>query len=252
MNFIVFIYGLLIGSFINVLVYRIPRKESIAFPSSHCPRCNTKLKWYDNIPLLSYIFLKSKCRYCNDKISIQYPLVEIFNGIIYLILFSHFGVSIDFVFYALMSSVLIAIAFIDIREMIIPDSLVISILVLSIVQKGLNYYLYNIVPDILGSLGGLVLAGGLFFLIVVISQGGMGGGDVTLIGALGFVHGIRLILLNILLSFVSGAIISVFLLVTKIKTKKDPIPFGPFIIFASFIVLLYGNNIIDWYLNFFI
>ena len=145
MNFIVFIYGLLIGSFTNVLIYRLPRNENIAFPSSHCPSCKRKLKWYDNIPLLSYIFLRGKCRYCNEKISIQYPIIEIFNGIIYLILANRFGTNIDFIFYALISSVLLVIALIDIREMIIPDSLVISILLLSVLHKGLNYFIYDVI-----------------------------------------------------------------------------------------------------------
>ncbi|NLY47246.1 MAG: prepilin peptidase [Tissierella sp.] len=252
MIFIVFIYGLLIGSFLNVLIYRLPRNESVFFPSSHCSSCNTKLKWYDNIPLLSYIFLRSRCRYCNDKISIQYPFIELFNGILYIILVNHFEISVDFVFYALIGSVLVAITVIDLREMIIPDSLVISILVLSIAHKGVNDYLYKISPNMISSIGGLVLAGGIFLLIVIISKGGMGGGDVTLIGALGFIHGINLILLNILLSFVLGAIISIFLLASKLKTKKDPIPFGPFIILAFFIVLLYGNYIINWYFDLFI
>jgi len=249
MDFIVFIYGLLIGSFLNVLIYRIPREENIAFPSSHCTRCNSKLKWYDNIPLISYILLRGSCRYCGQKISLQYPLIELSNGIVYLILVNHFGLGLDLVFYALIGSLLIGITMIDLKEMIIPDSLVISILVLSIVHKLVNYFIYDLSPNILGSIGGLILAGGLFLLIVILTKGGMGGGDVTLIGALGFVLGIRLILLNILLSFVLGAIISLFLLATKIKTRKDPIPFGPFIILSFFIVLLYGDNLISWYLD---
>ena len=248
----IFIYGLLIGSFLNVLIYRIPKNENIAFPSSHCPRCGKKLKWYDNIPLISYIILKGSCRYCDEKISLQYPLVEFLNGILHLILFRYFGLSMDFIFYALMASVLIAIGFIDLKEMIIPDSLVISILVLSIVHKALNYFIYDIRLNILDSILGLLIAGGLFLLIVIISKGGMGGGDITLIGALGFVLGIPMILLNILLSFILGAMISIFLLATKLKTKKDPIPFGPFIIFAFFIVLLYGQDMIHWYFNLFI
>ena len=249
MDFIVFIYGLLIGSFLNVLIYRIPREENIAFPSSHCTRCNSKLKWYDNIPLISYMILKGSCRYCGHKISLQYPLIELSNGILYLILLNHFGLSVDFIFHALIGSVLIGITIIDLKEMIIPDSLVISILVLSMIHKVVNYFIYDISPNILSRIGGLVLAGGLFLLIVILTKGGMGGGDVTLIGALGFVLGIRLILLNILLSFVLGAIISIILLVTKIKTRKDPIPFGPFIILSFFIVLLYGDNLISWYLD---
>lgn len=247
MNILILIYGLIIGSFLNVCIYRIPREESIAFPSSHCPNCSTSLKWYDNIPLFSYLSLKGKCRYCGSKISIQYPAIEVLNAIIYIVLFYYFDFSLDFIFYALISSVLIVITFIDLKEMIIPDVLVLTILILSVLYKMLNYFIYNIPFNIMESVLGLLLAGGLFLLIIVLSKGGMGGGDMTLIAALGFILGIKNILLNIFLSFLLGAIISIILLATKIKTKKDPIPFGPFIILAFYIVVLWGEQLVDLY-----
>ncbi|MFA9422831.1 MAG: A24 family peptidase [Sedimentibacter sp.] len=249
MTLIILIYGLIIGSFLNVLIYRIPRVESIAWPGSHCPKCNHSLKWYDNIPLFSYLALKGKCRYCKVAISMQYPLVESLNALIYIIIYMKFGFGVDFIFYALVSSVLVAIIFIDLKDMIIPDSLVMSILVLSIIHKAGNYFLYGISLDLIGSFLGLILAGGLFLAIVIISGGGMGGGDVTLIGVLGFVLGVKYILLNIFLSFVLGAIISIVLLATKIKTRKDPIPFGPFIVLGFFITVLSGQSIINLYFN---
>lgn len=247
MTILIFTYGLLIGSFLNVCIYRIPEDESIAFPASHCPKCNTKLRWYDNIPLLSYLSLSGRCRYCKTNISSQYPIVESLNAIIYLILFYHFNLSLDFIFYALISSTLIVITFIDLKEMIIPDILVSIILVLSILHKSLNYFIYNIPFNIINSLLGALIAGGIFLLIIVLSNGGMGGGDMTLIAALGFILGVKYIMLTIFFSFILGAIISVGLLATKIKTKKDPIPFGPFIILAFFIVLLYGDQLIHTY-----
>lgn len=246
---IIFIYGLIIGSFLNVVIYRIPRKENIAFPASHCPSCSTRLKWYDNIPLISYILLRGRCRYCDKEISLQYPIVESINGILYLILFKYFGFGIDFIFYALICSILIAIILIDLKEMIIPDSLVSSVLALSIIHRVILFIVYKTPLNIKSSILGLLIAGLLFLLIVIVSKGGMGGGDVTLIGVLGFVLGVPLILLNILLSFVLGGVISSLLLITKIKTRKDPIPFGPFIVLGFFIVLLYGEEIIDWYFN---
>lgn len=249
MSLLIFIYGLLIGSFLNVCIYRIPKEESIAFPASHCPNCDTPLRWYDNIPVFSYLFLKGKCRYCSTSISSKYPIVEFLNAIIYLILFYYFHLSIDFIFYALISSTLIVITYIDLEEMIIPDVLVLIILGLSVVQKSLNYFINSVSFNIFGSLLGLILAGGLFLLIVVLSRGGMGGGDVTLIGVLGFVLGVKNILLTIFLSFILGALISIFLLASKLKTRKDPIPFGPFIILGFFISLLWGNSLIDWYFN---
>ncbi len=249
MILIIFIYGLIIGSFLNVCIYRIPRGESIAWPGSHCPACTHSLSWYDNIPLFSYLVLKGKCRHCMTSISAQYPLVESLNAVLYIIMYEKFGFGADFIFYSLISSVLVAIIFIDLKEMIIPDSLVLCILVLSVIHKAINYFLYGISPELIGSFLGLLVAGGLFAAIVLLSCGGMGGGDVTLIGALGFVLGVKYIVLNIFLSFVLGAIISIVLLATKIKTRKDPIPFGPFIVLGFFITSLWGKVIINWYFN---
>jgi len=247
MALIILIYGLLIGSFLNVLIYRLPREESIAFPGSHCTSCNHKLAWYDNIPVFSYLTLGGKCRYCKDKISIQYPFVESLNAFVYLIIYLFFGFSLDLIFYSLIASVLLAIGGIDLKEQLIPDSLVISILIISVIHKSLLYFISDIPFEIIGSILGLILAGGLFLLIVILSKGGMGGGDVTLIGALGFVLGVRDIFITIFLSFILGSIISLFLLGFKIKTRKDPIPFGPFIILAFFITLLFGDFLINWY-----
>jgi len=249
MTLLILIYGLIIGSFLNVCIYRIPRGESIAWPGSHCPTCSHSLSWYDNIPLFSYLVLKGKCRYCKASISAQYPVVESLNAVMYIIMYMKFGFGADFIFYSLISSVLLSIIFIDLMEMIIPDSLVVCILVLSVIHKAVNYFLYGIYPELIVSFLGLLLAGGLFAAIVLLSRGGMGGGDVTLIGALGFVLGIKYILLCIFLSFVLGAIISIALLAAKIKTRKDPIPFGPFIVLGFFITSLWGKVIINWYFN---
>ena len=249
MIILVIIYGLLIGSFLNVLIYRIPHEESIAFPGSHCPECDHKLRWYDNIPVVSYLVLKGKCRYCGTKISPQYPLIETLNAIVYVVLYIFYGWSIDFVAFALIASILIAVAGIDFKEQIIPDSLVLSILVIEALHKALNYFINGISPELVNSLLGLAVAGGIFLLIVLVSKGGMGEGDVTLIGALGFVLGVKGILLTIFFSFILGAIISIFLLASGLKTRKDPIPFGPFIILGFFIVLLWGNGIISWYFD---
>jgi leader peptidase (prepilin peptidase)/N-methyltransferase len=249
MTLLIVIFGLIIGSFLNVCIYRIPRNESIVWPGSHCPKCSHELKWYDNIPLLSYILLRGKCRYCKGLISIQYPLVEFLNALMYNIVYLKFGIGADFIFYSLTFSILLAIVFIDIKEMIIPDSLVVAILVLSVIHKGTNYFLYGLSPQLISSILGLIVAGGLFAAIVLISGGGMGGGDITLIGALGFVLGFKYILLNIFLSFITGAIISILLLAARIKKRKDPVPFGPFIALGFFLTVLQGQAIINWYLN---
>lgn len=251
MTILISLYGLLIGSFLNVCIYRIPREESIVFPSSHCPNCGTKLKAYDLVPILSYIVQRGKCRYCGEKISPQYPIVELLNSLVYILIYYKFGFSLNFLFYGIIFSILIVIGFIDLKEMIIPDILVILIIIITIIYKVLLFLLYSKSPDLLNSIGGLVLSSFLFILIILISKGGMGGGDVTLIGSLGFILGIKKILLTIFSAFIFGAIISIILLVTKIREKKDPIPFGPFIILGFFITVFWGDELINWYLSLF-
>lgn len=251
MVILISLYGLVIGSFLNVCIYRIPREESIVFPSSHCPNCGTKLKAYDLVPILSYIVQRGKCRYCGEKISPQYPIVELLNSLVYILIYYKFGFSLNFLFYGIIFSILIVIGFIDLKEMIIPDILVILIIIFTIIYKVLLFLLYSKSPDLLNSIGGLVLSSLLFVLIILVSKGGMGGGDVTLIGSLGFILGIKNIFLTIFLSFILGAIISIILLVTKIREKKDPIPFGPFIILGFFITVFWGDELINWYLSLF-
>lgn len=249
MIILISLYGLLIGSFLNVCIYRIPREESIVFPSSHCPNCGANLKWYDLLPVFSFIVQRGKCRYCGEKVSPQYPIIELLNSIIYLIIYIKFGFALEFFFYAIIFSLLIVITIIDLQHMIIPDILVVLILGITIIYKILSYILYSKSPELLYSIGGLVLSGTLFILIIIVSKGGMGGGDVTLIGVLGFILGIKKIFLTIFLSFLLGAIISVFLLIMKIKGRKDPIPFGPFIILGFFIVVFWGEKLISWYVS---
>lgn len=251
MTILITIYGLLIGSFLNVCIYRIPKDESISFPPSHCEACDKKINWYDNIPVFSYLALRGKCRNCSSKISIQYPLIELLNATIYIILFKHFGFGASFIFYALIMSTLIVVFFIDLKHMIIPDKLIVTIVVFEVLHKVALYFTDGGVA-LKTSLLGALLAGLLFLFIVIVTQGAMGDGDITLISSLGFILGTRLIFLNIFLSFLIGALVSVGLLAFKIKTRKDPIPFGPFIIGAFFIVLLFGEKIIDLYMGLFI
>ncbi len=252
MSIVIFLFGLAIGSFTNVLIYRLPREESIVFPGSHCPNCNHELKWYDNIPLISYFFLKGKCRYCKEKISIRYPLLEFINGIIYLSFFITYGLTLEFIYLSLLTSFLISITIIDLKHQIIPDGLVVSVLGLNILYKIGNYFMYGIPFEFLDSLFGLLAGAGLFLLILLISRGGMGGGDVTLVGALGFSLGLKNTVLMILLSFIIGAVISLILLAFKIKSMKDPIPFGPFIIIAFYLSYFFSDIIISFYFSLFI
>lgn len=249
MNKIISLYGLLIGSFLNVCIYRIPRQESIAFPPSHCPSCDTNLRWYNLIPVLSYVFQKGKCGYCKEKISLQYPIVELLNAILYLLTYIKYGLTLEFFFFSIIFSILIIIAFIDLKDIVIPDVLVVFIIVITILYKIVSYIICHTPPQLLDSVSGLILSSLLFIIIIIASRGGMGEGDVTLIGSLGLILGLEKIFLTVLLSFILGAILSVLLLVTKIKGRKDPIPFGPFIILAFITVVFWGDQLMMWYVN---
>lgn len=249
MELLVFIYGLIIGSFLNVCIYRIPREESIIFPFSHCPKCNTNLKFHDLVPVFSFIVYKGRCRYCGEKISPQYPIIEILTATIYILLFYKYGLSLEFLFYLIIFSFLIIITVIDLKYMIIPDVLIALILGTTIAYKIISYLLYGNPVEFLNSILGLISSSLLFIIIILISKGGMGGGDVTLIGSLGFILGFKNIVLTIFLSFILGGIISTCLLITKIKGRKDPIPFGPFIIIGFTITIFWGEPLITWYLS---
>lgn len=222
---------------------------SIVFPGSHCTSCETKLKAYELIPLFSYIALGGKCRTCGEKISARYPMVELMTALLVTLQFHLIGLNFTFAFFAIMTFILIVMTMIDYDLQIIPDGLT---LILGIV--GLLYLAAVIVPTqgfaALFPRGiGFLLGGGLFLLIAVVSNGGMGGGDIKLMAVLGLWFGWQHLLLLMMLSFVSGALISVALLTFKIKGRKEAIPFGPFIALAAYLTSIFGSELITWYLN---
>lgn len=242
MPILITLIGIIIGSFLNVCIYRIPKNEPISYPPSKCSKCGRGLKPLDLIPILSYIFLKGKCRYCKGKISIQYPLVEILNGILYLALCLKFGLSIIAISYMILSSILIVISFTDYHYQIIPD----SIIIFGFIVVSLTHILYNFPSSLLNGLLGLLIGGGIFLLIAIASRGGMGGGDIKLIALLGYLLSLKVFMVMIL-SFILGAIISIILLASKLKSRKDAIPFGPFLATSGLIVILFSEEILDIY-----
>lgn len=248
MYLFVFLYGMVIGSFLNVCIWRIPRKESILYPSSHCPNCDTTLKSYDLFPIISYLFTGGNCRYCGVNISIQYPFVELANGIIYLLIFHKYGISTASIEFCLLGSLLLTIGLIDYHHQIIPDSITITGFLVVLVFHISKYV--NNPESLLHGLVGLLIGGGFFLLLAIITNGGMGGGDIKLMGLLGLWLGWKWILLVTLLAFVLGAFISILLILLKIKNRKDMIPFGPFIGLATILIVLYGNTIMNYYLVF--
>jgi len=239
--------GLIVGSFCNVCIYRIPKNESIIYPASHCSKCRSKIKPVDNIPLLSFILLKGRCRNCGSKISIQYPVVELLTGIIYLIIYLIYGLSIQSLIYIILSSALIIIAFIDLNEQIVPD-------VISLPGIGVGLILSFFVPylSFINSALGVVVGGGIILIIALVGsmifkKEAMGGGDVKLAAMIGAFLGWRYTIISLFLGFFLGDLAGIFLILSKIKSKEDMVPFGPFIALGSLITLLWGEKIIAWY-----
>ena len=235
-----FIIGASLGSFFNVCIYRIPNKKSVVNPPSHCYNCNTRLKPLDLVPILSWTLLRGKCRYCGQKISPRYALVELLTGTLFVLVYIVYGPNI--------------ITFIDLDHYIIPDELIIfgslGAVIFNILGQGIS------IKDSL--LGGLICGGGMLVLIylieLIIKKEVMGGGDIKLFGMVGLFLGIKLGLLTILLSVYVGAIYGVATIIySKIKKKEfnSMIPYGPFISVGALISILYGTNIINWYIGLF-
>ena len=242
------IFGAMVGSFLNVCIFRLPKEESIVWPGSHCPHCKNPIKFYDNIPLISYILLKGKCRHCHSPISFQYPLIEGITALGSLILFMKFGPSLSYLFYFSFVAALIVITVIDLYHQIIPD-------VISLPGIGVGLLASLIIPQItfLNSLIGVLLGGGSLFLVATLYQWlfkreGMGGGDVKLLAMIGAFLGWKAVILTILLSSLIGSITGIIIMALKGKDFKYAIPFGPFLSLGAVISLFYGENLIKWYL----
>lgn len=243
MEWIILIFGFFIGSFLNVCIYRIPNEISIIYPPSSCSKCNNKIKYYDLIPIVSYLILRGKCRFCGESVSLRYPVIEFLNGILYFFVYKTYGLHIDTIYYCIITSLLIVITFIDYDHMIIPYRLNISLAVLGLLNIPLAITAIGLKYSIMGGIIGFVI----FFVIAFVTGGQMGGGDILLMGSLGIIFGIRGILMITVLSFVTGAIISIVLIVSGLKTRKDHIPFGPFIALSAILVILFETDILYYY-----
>lgn len=237
--------GFAIGSFLNVCIYRLPLNKSIVFPPSHCFQCQTPLSWRDLMPVLSYIVSKGRCRYCGGRYSVRYAVVEILTAILFLWCYYIFGLSLELAKALVFTPFLIVITYIDYDHQLILDKVLIALAVSGVIIEFVHPVVgwYSI-------LMGSMTSGGLLLVIALISGGGMGGGDIKFAAALGMWLGLQGTLLTLFLSFLIGGIAGGIILLCKLKNRKDAIPFGPYIAISAFISLLYGNDIIHWYLNF--
>lgn len=240
----IFLIGISIGSFLNVCIYRIPKKEDIVFERSHCMSCGNVLKWYELIPLFSFLVQGGKCRNCKTKLSVQYPLIELLNGLIYVWIFMAKGFQPESILFCICASVLIVISVIDWRTYEIPFGCNIVIGILGIVRVILDLaHWYNYVI-------GFFTVSGLFLIIYWITKGrGIGGGDIKLMAAAGLLLGWQNILLSLMIGSIAGSVIHLALM--KIQGKDRVLAFGPYLAFGIFISMLYGNDIITWYLGMF-
>jgi leader peptidase (prepilin peptidase)/N-methyltransferase len=237
---VVSVLGLCIGSFTNVVIYRLPRGESIVTGRSRCTLCGKMIAWYDLFPLLSYLLLRGRCRNCRTPIAWRYPLVEGLTAGLFLVLYLHFGLTVITIKYLFLAALLVAVFFIDLEHFIIPNSLVLTGVIFGI---GISFFIPSV--SWWSVLSGAVSCSGFLLLVSLISRGGMGLGDVKLAVVTGLFLGWPLGPVGLLIGICVGGLLGIVLLVTGIKGRKDPIPFGPFIALGTMIALLWGRQIIQ-------
>jgi len=242
--------GLVIGSFLNVVIYRVPRKSFFKDRRSICPHCENQLKWFHNIPLLSYLFLKGRCAFCREKIAVRYPLVEFINALFYVYFYWQLGLSVNLFIFAFLSSALLVIFFIDLDFQIIPD-----VITLPGMAIGLGV---SFLPGGIGigpAFIGFLVGGGALYLVALLGdwlfkKESMGGGDIKMAAMLGAFLGWQKVLLVFISSAVIGLIVSVVIMIFSAKLRQHRVvPFGPFLALAAMLAILYGDRIINFYLS---
>lgn len=237
----VFFFGIVIGSFLNVWIFREPKKETL-LANSHCMHCGYELRWYDLIPLFSYILLRGRCRKCNTRLSLQYPLVEGLNGALYVIVFLANGWNLTSIVYCLLTSALIVVSVIDWRTKRIPNQLNYFILVLGIFATLLD------LPHLRDHLIGMLCVSVILWLIYLVSVGrAMGGGDAKLMTGAGLVLGAMPIILAFIIGCIAGSVIHSIRVAAFHADKK--LAFGPYLAFGIWFSMLFGNPVIQWYLG---
>ena len=236
--------GLLIGSFLNVVIARLPAGQSVIRPGSACPRCGAPIAWYDNLPVVSFALLRARCRSCRAPIAWRYPLVELATGALFLLAYLRRGLTLDLAPDLVLLGALVAITAIDLDHQIIPDAISLPGIALG--------FAASLLPGGVGwrsSLIGILVGGGMFFAIIVLSRGGMGGGDMKLGAMLGAFLGWQLVLVAILIAVLAGGLVAIVLLALRRKGRKDPVPFGPFLALGGTMALLWGDRLLAWYLS---
>jgi leader peptidase (prepilin peptidase)/N-methyltransferase len=239
---VAFVLGTIMGSFANVCVHRLPWRQSLVFPGSHCPHCQQVIRPWHNIPLLSYLWLGGRCADCQTTISPRYPLVELLCGLLYVLLYHKLGLSVPSLMLTLLVTALLIVSCIDLEHKIVPD-----VITLPGILVGILASLCLTQVGIANALIGTCLGGSLFFLIAVLSHGGMGGGDIKLVAMIGAFLGWQAVLVTIFLGAFCGAMAGIGLMLLKKKGRKDPLPFGPFLATGALIAMIWGQDLLLWY-----
>lgn len=246
-----FLLGLCLGSFVNVCIHRIPLKQSLVRPASSCPHCGKRIRFYDNIPLVSYLMLMGKCRDCRQAISWRYPMVELLTGLISVSLFITYGISYQYAIFFLFAATLVAISVIDLDHRIIPD-----VLSLPGVAAGWAVSLFPWSVYWLDSLIGTLAGGGSLYVVAVVyervtGREGMGGGDIKLLAMIGAWMGWQALPLIVLVASLTGAVIGLVFILCAGEGYRFRIPFGPFLSLGALVYLFFGRDLIGWYLGLF-
>ena len=249
--FIIFFFGLCIGSFLNVCIYRLPASKSIVDPSrSVCPSCNQQIRYYDNIPIFSYLWLKGRCRHCSTRIPVRYAVVEVMTGGVAVAVLLAFGLTLEGLIYFAFISALIVITYIDIDHKIIPD-----IITLPGIPIGLIASFALPAVGFKDAIVGLLAGGGSLWLVAWIyylltRKDGMGGGDIKLLAMMGTIIGLKGVIFTIFMSSAVGTLVGITLMMVKGKDMKFAVPFGPFLSIGAITYIFFGQDIISAYVNF--
>jgi leader peptidase (prepilin peptidase)/N-methyltransferase len=252
--FVIFLFallGLVVGSFLNVCIDRLPRNESIVYPPSHCAICQHKLAIKDLIPVFSYLRLRGRCRYCQAVIPRRIFWVELATGLILALLYWHYGLSVELGVMAFYACLFIIIFIIDLEHGLILNKVVYPAMVVALLLALLPqpWLTQRIITGIANAALGGAIGFGIFLLIAIVSRGGMGWGDVKLAALIGLATGFPLVFFSIIMGAILGGIVAVVLVVAKKRNRQEAIPFGPFLALAAMITLLWGSNILSWYLG---
>lgn len=258
LNIYIFALGAAVGSFLNVCIARLPEDESLIRPASRCPKCENPIKWYDNIPVISFLVLRAKCRNCGAPISIQYPAVELLTAILFVLILHGFSNIAAMGIYMIFTCAMVVVAFIDLKHYIIPNEISLPGIPIGLLLSLAPAWWTDgqlVAGSFLDSLIGCLVGGGVLYIIgrlslLILKKEGMGGGDVKLLGMVGAFLGWKMALLTIIMGAFGGSIVGVGLIAAGLHKRGKHIPFGPFLALGAWLSMMWGDRLLWAYLNY--